>query len=80
MSRRTLIQCNFCGDERPSAETGDWAGWQGLDACPACLAVSKPLAEVLGVLRQMTGSDGTYVSAADIIAPRTRPRAKPRIT
>lgn len=77
MSRRILIPCNFCGDERPAAETGGWADWRGLDACSTCLSVSKPLSEVLEVLRQMTGADGMYVSAADIIPPQTRPRAKP---
>jgi hypothetical protein len=74
VSRQILITCDFCGAARPAAETGDWGGAHGLDACNFCMVISRPLSEVLEAIR-CAAAGGLFVSAADIIPPvRTRPR------
>ena len=78
MSR--LIACDLCGAQRPAADIAGWDSWYGLDVCPPCLAGSRPVGELLALIRKATGDNGAYVSAADIIPERTRPRATPRIT
>jgi hypothetical protein len=72
VGRQVVVTCDFCGAARPAAETGDWGGASGLDACDGCMVISRPLGEVLEAIRCADG--GLFVSAADIIPPRTRPR------
>ena len=68
MSRRTVITCDFCQQTVPSAAEI----WHGVDVCPGCIQAQRPVGEVLAVIRSV--ADGMYVSAADIIPERTRPR------
>ena len=68
MSRQTIIICDLCQQTVPvAAET-----WRNLDICGTCAETPWPPGEVLKLIRAV---DGMYVSAEDVIPPRTRRRS-----
>lgn len=71
MSRQAVAVCDSCGLQQPPEAPG-WQSWRGLDLCPSCASVYRPVGDVLAFIRHVIDADA--VRPEDIIPPKTRPR------